>query len=491
MLRLLAFLAVLGLAAYGLDWLARHPGAVTLNWLGETREITVMQALGYAAAALAALLLALILLGFVARAPGRIGLGLRARRREKGMLALSRGLVAVGAGDAGEALRQSREADKHAPDEPLTLLLRAQAAQAAGERAAAIAAFNEMLRNPNTHVLGLRGLHVEARRAKEPGVALDYARRAYARARAPWAAQALREDYAARGDWAQALATVETDARAGLIAREVANRWRAVLKTALAQERADRDPRSALALAREALELAPTFPPSAVVAARLTAAAGDLRRAAKILETAWREASHPDLADAYVHLRPGDAAGDRLSRARTLARIAPHDPESVVMLARAEAEAQDLSAARVALASLIGEGRRPTQRVCLLMAEIEQAANDDGAVREWLARAARAPRDRAWVAGEIIADRWAPAAPDGTLDAFQWRTPDERMAAPAPPLILQAAPPPPAPAAMSEPAPVAPRPARRFAAPSATLIANAPDDPGPQTPAALRGFVTE
>ena len=92
------------------------------------------------------------------------------------------------------------------------------------------------------------------------------------------------------------------------------------------------------------------------------------------------------------------------------------------------------------------------------MADIEEAEGNHGAVREWLGRAARAPHDKAWVADGVISDRWAPVSPLGTLDAFVWRTPDERIAAPvegAPP----AAPPPaeaiaaPAPAALVTPAP--------------------------------------
>ena len=341
-------------------------------------------------------------------------------------------------------------------------------------------------------MLGLRGLHVEARRAGDPDAALEFARRAYARAAPPWAAQAVLDDYAAHGDWANALVTVEANAKGGLIDRPTANRWRAVLKTGLAFQRAERDAKAALTLAREALDLAPSLAPAAAICGRLTAATGDLRRAARLLETAYRAGPHPDLVDAYVRLRPGDSAVDRLARARALARVAPNDPESLMAVARAALEAQDLPLARKTLAPLLqGAGVRPTARVCLLMAAIEEAASDDGAVREWLARAARAPRDRAWVAGEIIADRWAPAAPNGALDAFVWRTPDERLAGPPTPITLH-----PAPRAAAvrrrrrsssrrprrRPPSRRPRRARRHAGckgSTSALIANAPDDPGP------------
>jgi len=503
MLRLLAFLAVLGLAAWGLSWLADNPGAVSLTWRGVEYNVSLMVALGLALAAAVALSLVFALLRFALRVPALASQAVKARRREKGFAALSRGMIAVGVGDVREANRCAREAERFFGDESLTMLLRAQSAQLSGDRAGAVAAFNDMLASEDTHRLGLRGLHVEARRAGQPEAALEYAKRAYARGAPPWAAQAVLDDFSARGDWANALATVEANAKRGLIDRPTANRWRAVLKTALAGERAERDPKAALAFAREALELAPSLVPAAVLCGRLTAAGGDLRRAARILETAYRAGPHPEVAEAYVRLRAGDSAVDRLMRARTLARVSPWDPESALTVSRAELEAKDLAAARKTLAPLLsGQGGRPTARACLLMAEIEEAAGDDGAVREWLARAARAGRDRAWVAPGLIADRWAPAAPNGALDAFVWRTPDERLADPSPEITLPPAPPAAPPAVPAPDAPpkavekpvgepvAAPRPAPRVAAPLALTPANAPDDPGPND-GKFRNFAME
>jgi HemY protein len=66
------------------------------------------------------------------------------------------------------------------------------------------------------------------------------------------------------------------------------------------------------------------------------------------------------------------------------------------------------------------------------MAEIEEGEHGDkGRVREWLARAVRAPRDPAWVADGIVSESWAPVSPvSGRIDAFQWRVPVERIGAP-------------------------------------------------------------
>ena len=78
--------------------------------------------------------------------------------------------------------------------------------------------------------------------------------------------------------------------------------------------------------------------------------------------------------------------------------------------------------ARQALAPLCAE---PTQRVAMLMAELEELEHGDvGRAREWMARALRAPRDPVWTADGIVSEHWLPASPvTGRIDAFEWKVP--------------------------------------------------------------------
>src|SRR5262249_8850642 len=80
------------------------------------------------------------------------------------------------------------------------------------------------------------------------------------------------------------------------------------------------------------------------------------------------------------------------------------------------------AAARAALAPLLA---LPTQRVAMLMAELEETESGDlGRAREWMARAVHARRDPAWTADGLISERWMPVSPvSGRLGAFQWREP--------------------------------------------------------------------
>jgi HemY protein len=432
MWRALAFLALLAVAAYGATWIADHPGTVTIVWNGY--EVATSLAFGLIGVLIAAILLGFvwaIVRGFITL-PETLVRGSRERRRAKGFSALSRGMVAVGSGDPLAARRHANDAERLLGAEPLALLLKAQAAQISGDREAAEHAFQRMVNDPETRVLGLRGLFVEARRREDDVSARAYA--AEAARLAPsvtWANEAVLEAQCADGDWSGATETVERRASIGLIEKGTARRQRAVLLTAAAQEREAGEPEAATDRVLKAVKLAPDLVPAAVLAARLMVRRGDLRKAAKIIETAWRAGPHPDLAKTYVSLRTGDSVRDRMARAETLAKISSWHPEARLAMAQAAYEAREFGKAREALTPLLAD--RPTVRACLAMARLEEAEHGAGSgrAREWLARAAHAPRDPLWIADGVASETWAPVSPvSGRLDAFVWKTPTEVLAGP-------------------------------------------------------------
>jgi HemY protein len=423
MIRIVIYLVAIGIVAFGAVWLADRPGDVVIIWQNRRIEMSVMVlAVGVVSVAVLFSVFWTVVRAIM-RAPDVMWLYLRTRRGVRGYIAVSRGLIAVGTGDARAALRFANEAQRIAPSEPLTLLLSAQASQLAGDRATAERTFQAMAGRADTRLLGLHGLFIEAQRRDDLTAARLYAEEAAKSAPAPaWAGQAVFDARCAAGDWVGALAQLDRNMKAGLVDRTSYQRQRAVLLTTRAQAADVHDPASARALALEAVRLAPTLIPAAALAGRLLGELGDLRRAARVVEAAWKVNPHPDLADTYAHLRPGDSARDRLARVETLAQMAPGHIEGALAVARAALDAQEFAAARAALAPLLA---LPTQRVAMLMAELEETESGDlGRAREWMARAVHARRDPAWTADGLISERWMPVSPvSGRLDAFQWRDP--------------------------------------------------------------------
>src|SRR5262249_58556074 len=106
----------------------------------------------------------------------------------------------------------------------------------------------------------------------------------------------------------------------------------------------------------------------------------------------------------------------------TLAAKTPGEIEGALAIARAAIDATEFAKARAALAPFVAN---PTQRVAMLMAEIERTEHgDSGKARTWTLRAVRARLDPAWTADGYVSDRWRPVSPvTGRLDAFQWQAP--------------------------------------------------------------------
>jgi HemY protein len=453
MIRVLLFFGVLIVLAFGEAWLVDRPGHLVLNWQGYRIETSVLVGIGAVFVAAAALVALWTLIRFIFKLPSLMVIATQGHRREKGYAALSRGMVAVGAGDPHVARKASAEAQKLLRNEPLALLLKAQAAQLSGETGHAEAAFKEMTKRNDMRLLGLRGLYVEAQRRGESERAQQYADAARQVAAVPWAAKANFDHKVAAGDWPGALALLESGAGAKFIDKTVRERQRAVLETAIALDKANAQPSEALALSRSALKRAPAFVPAVALRARLLGESGDARKAAKLIESAWSSAPHPDLAKVYLGLHPGESSADRLARALSLARLAPREAESKITVARAAIAAGDYQGAREAMQPLVEGPERPTACMCRIMAEIEEKQHGAaGYIREWLTRASHALPDPTWVADGVTSDQWRPISPvTGKLDAFVWQKPVERLSPadeaeeavfaqilpPAPPLLIE------------------------------------------------------
>ncbi len=427
MLRLVLLLLAVIAVATGLAWLADRPGMLVLNWQGFEVETSVFRAVVILGLTIGLSVVAWNLLRQLWLAPAALGGIFNRRRQKRGLEALSSGMIALGAGDKVLATRYAMQARRTLPNEPLTHLLRAQAARLSGDQTTARRIFEAMLSSPDTEQLGLRGLFVEAENEGETEAARQFAERALKlNPKLTWAADALFEIQCKQADWDGALETLAIGRRNGLLEKASADRRRAVLLTAKAQAAEDSDPEKALGYAIEAHGLAVDLVPAAAIAGRILASRGNTPRATRIIQQTWPKAPHPDLAVAYAYARLGDSPRDRLDRVKQLASLAPMSIESSLAVAMAAVESKDWDEARAALEPLVED--RLTQRVCTVMARIEgEQHGDKGRVREWLARAVNAPRDPAWTADGVVSDTWQPVSPvTGALDAFRWRVPVEQ-----------------------------------------------------------------
>jgi len=431
--RLLVFILVVLALGYGFSWLADRPGDLSLMWGGELYQTKLIVAASLLIALIAAVMLLWSLVRMIWTSPHSVTRYFRARKRDRGYQALSTGLIAAGAGNALLARKMAARTRGliSADQEPLINLLEAQAALIEGNHDEARTKFEQMAKDPETRELGLRGLYLEAKRLGADEAARQYAEQAADKAPyLPWAAQATLEYRSRAGRWDDAIRLLDQQKVARVIDKDEAHRLRAVLLTARAADRLDANPAGAREDALAALKLADNLVPAALIAAKALFREDKGRKAASVLEDAWKVSPHPEIGRAYVRARSGDSVLDRLKRAEKLESLRPNNVEALLISAQAALDAGNFAVARSKAEA--AARMSPREGAFMLLADIEDAeTRDQGRTRHWLAQALRAPRDPAWMADGVISDKWLPISPvTGKLDAFEWKSPFSQIDGP-------------------------------------------------------------
>ncbi|MEQ8667429.1 MAG: heme biosynthesis HemY N-terminal domain-containing protein [Rhodospirillales bacterium] len=428
MWRALWILVILTVLAAGAAWLADRPGHVVLDWGAYRIETSAaMLAAGVALVAVAAALVYRVWL-FFRRAPDSIRVAWRARRRNKGLQALTKGMVAVAAGDPDEARKQARRAENLLQDPPLTMLLSAQAAQLAGDDGAAERFFRAMTDNRETEFLGLRGLLNQAIKRGDRDAALILARRAYRlKPESEWVSASLFELQTQTGQWLDAQVTSREAIKHRHLPSPEGRRREAVLACQQALDAESRGDRTEAAKqAKQALDTDKELVPAAAVLARALLADGKGRKAAGVIERIWPRVPHGDLVALYARARGADDALARVKAIEKLAGFNPGHPESLIARATAALEADLWGEARTHLSKLTAGGS-PSSKTCRLMARLEEAEHGDLVkAHDWLVAAATGDPDPAWICGNCgtaVGDWSAICGNCQSFDTLQWRSP--------------------------------------------------------------------
>ena len=436
LLKILFFVALVALVTLGAGLLLELGGVLRLSVAGWEFTLGPVQAAVLVILALVVLWLLLKVLGllvatfrFLNGDETAISRYFDRNREARGYQALSDGLIALASGEGRLALIKAERAESYLDRPEITGLLKAQAAEVAGDKRKAEEAYKSLLADPRTRFVGIRGLLKQKLAEGDTETALKLAEKALElKPRHADSQDVLLKLQSESADWKGARATLGRQMKAGALPKDVYRRRDAVMALQEAKGVFSED---ASIEAREAASAdnkqSPDLIPAAVMAARSDHAKGDDKSATRVLKKAWEARPHPDLAAAFAELAPEESPADRLKRFKTLTTLHPDDPETRMLLAELLIAAEDFPAARRALGDL--PTSHPTQRNLAIMAAVERGeGSDDAAVRGWLARALTAPRGPQWCCDKcqsIQAD-WAPICPNCQgFDTLSWREPTE------------------------------------------------------------------
>ena len=159
MLKAIWFFIQIGIIAGSAIWLINRPGRVSMDVM----DYTIGMQTGHFLIAVFVVFFLLMTLFRLVRGilsiPGAFSNMREKDKREKGMQALTRGLVAVAAGDTKKATQFAKQTKQLLPKQKgLPTLLEAQAARMRGDESVAKQRFQELLQEKDTAFLGVRCL---------------------------------------------------------------------------------------------------------------------------------------------------------------------------------------------------------------------------------------------------------------------------------------------------------------------------------------------
>ena len=346
-------------------------------------------------------------------------------RERRGYRALSEGMMALASGDADAAMSKAGQAERYLQQPTLTNLLAAQAAEMSGNTTRAEQIYKELIKDPQTRFVGVRGIMKQRLATGDTDVALQLAQKAFElKPKHDEVQDVLLQLQAKSHDWQGARKTLGVKLKQGKIPRDVHKRREAVLALSQAAEVIDQENSiEKRETAIEANRLSPDLVPAAAMAAREYIAQSKPKLAVRVIKKAWESQPHPDLAAAFSEIAPNETPQERLKRFAQLSKLSPMHIESRLMMAELNLAAEDFPAARRALGDIVEN--EPDARALTIMAAIERGeGSSDEVVRGWLTKALSAPRGPQWVCDKCntIHSDWVPVCSScDALDTLSWK----------------------------------------------------------------------
>lgn len=431
MLRALWFFLQLAIVVCAAIWISTQQGSVDIEW----NEYTISLHLGIFLLFLTLFTIVALtffrIFGAIANMPTKMSRRRKERNRRKGFQTLTRGFVAIAAGDSKKATAYAKDVRYLLPDETgLPLLLEAQAARLRGEEGDARKSFEQLLSDKDAAFFGIRGLLRSSLDEGDTAKALEYAKRALAEnPKQPWILKSVYDLELQNRQWEAASHTLERARRYKAIDPEQVRRDQVALLMALAErDWIARDEKAWLKKIERAVKIDPAFVPAVIKLGEYYLTKKKNSKVSSLVEKAWKTNPHPELVSLWDKIAPEPKASDPLRRLRWFEKLVAMKPDS--------ADGQ-LAAAKVAMESglngeakaymLTAESLRPTARVYRMRADLEEATTHNStAVRIWMDKAAGAHPDDVWYCTKTgtIYDRWSPVAePHGSFNTIVWGNP--------------------------------------------------------------------
>lgn len=427
---LIGFLLRITVVVLFVLWLMEAPGTAEITW----HDMVINTSAAMLVAGAAALIYLAILLHrlwrFLWDGPRIWKLNRKIKRSDDGQIEVAKGLSALAASNPAQAKAHAVRAKRYLGATPQILLMEAQAAQLAGDHETARKLFQAMADQPETAILGYRGLIMAALRFQDYEEALVLATKLEKeKGDVPWLHKLRFQISANQENWPLALTSLKQARKTRAVNSDEADQSESALLLARTKEllRAS-ETKQALIMAKKAHSLTPNWIPALLILVEVQIVTGHARAARRLIQKTWRRMPHPQFLSLFYWASKPDKPIKGFKLIQKMVRSKADDPVSLMAIAEAALKADLWGEARHALLNVEARGFA-THSTYEMLARLErQETKDEYAATAWLAKAASAPLDPAWLCascGQTHSDWDASCSSCSAFNRIEWATPGQ------------------------------------------------------------------
>lgn len=442
MIKALWFFIQIAVLTVGAIWISQRQGNVSIDVLNYHLQ---MQTGVFLISLLFLFILFLFIYRFVRAVfsiPKILGNIREKDKKSRGFQSLTRGLVAIAAGDSKKATQYAKQTRNLLPKQKgLPLLLDAQAARMRGDEGVAKIRFKELMEDKDAAFLGVRGLLMSAIDDGDMKTALGYAEdAAKLYPKQDWVLKTLYDLQIKNSKWSGAEVTLKKAVKIGAISVEqsISDSIAFHHVKSIDAEKSGDDILAFKEL-EKAYKLNPNFTPSVCKLADYYLSLKKKKKALSIIKKAWANNPHPDLLVYWDALTPYSKKDRTVNKAKAdekrmkwyeeLVSLCPQSAYGQIAAAKVSMDAEMWGQAKAYL--IAAEKLEPSANLYRQMAIVEQhTTHDDDNMHELMEKAALAPADKVWVCNQtsIIYEHWEPIAePHGSFNTIIWDYPLARV----------------------------------------------------------------
>jgi len=344
---------------------------------------------------------------------------------QKGHNSFLQGMVAIANKDFKRAILESKNINKYLRDKSLSLLLKSETLKIEKKFNELNDVYEEMLKNPHTNLLGLRGLMEQNLRAQDYHHAFVYGEKLFnLNPRIDKLFETLKNIIGKTNNWHKLLQISEQSLKYQIIDKKTYAESKSIAFYEIAKIKHHSVGREAIELMEKALRLREHFSPYVGFYIQLLINDNQLEKARKVLKKAWSVFPHPNLKN-EIKILAKTMKISYFELAKFITSNSSDNSQSKILLTETLIEEQDWINARNQIKSLLEH--KPLKEVCLLMAKIEEGDNGNPQkIDAWISRSNVSKLSKIWICriSGLPQTEWTSISQAGYFNSLDWKYPN-------------------------------------------------------------------